>query len=45
MLVANKILQRYKEDVIYFIEIYFGLGVTIVYSLANMDFYVSDIEK
>ena len=45
MVFTRNKLQGYKEHVIYFIAIYFGEGVTIIYWLSNMELYVSNIEK
>ena len=45
MLVPNKNPQGYKEHFISFIAFAFGEGVTIIDCLANMNLYVSVIEK
>ena len=45
MLVPNKNPQGYKEYYVLFISFDFGEGVTIIYWLANMKLYMSDIEE
>ena len=43
MLVPNKNPQGYKEHVIQFIGFEFGLGITIIYWISNMNLYVYNI--
>ena len=45
MFVTKKKPQGYKEHAIQFIVFYFGEGVIIIGCIANMKFYVSDIQE
>ena len=45
MLVSNKNLQGYKENVIFLIAFAFEEGVTIIDFLSTMKLYKSDIEE
>ena len=45
MLIQNQNPQGYKENLIYFIDLYFGEGVTIIYRIENMKLYTSNIEE